>query len=511
LKDDPESLEVVVFTKDRGPLTKQIALVDGQVKSDSTACSMGHGRARRVRLNNIEQLGPLIEKLESNQALGLGPMRPDAGDEVAIATDGELVANPRPNTIARTSENFAYVSGKPALVLHDYDAKGMPPAVAAKIESLGSFWGALTSVLPALRDTGRVVRRSTSSGLMRNDTGEKLDGSAGVHAFVVAKDGADAERYLNALHDRCWLAGLGWCVVSKAGSLLERSIVDRMVGLGERLVFEGAPIVEPPLVQDQSVRRPEVHAGGWLDTATTCPSLSATEIAAKAALRGAEDQRLDGEAKRVRSTYVEEEAKKLVGHRRGMTIAEAKAAIEKRVGGILLPDFILPWDNPDLYATVGQVLDNPAAFEGQTLADPIDGDERGKAKVMLDKDDGLPFIHTFAHGGGVYRLRYDARSIRERIAKAADKVTAFAELMLAADVDAVEEETLIKQLKGETGVGVRAIKAKLKEVKAERNQQRAADGFELDKTGAPIKNQRNIRRAMELLTSSVTTSSTIEC
>ena len=168
-------IEIVVFTKDRGPLTKRISLVNGEVKSDGSACSMARGRARRVKLNGVEQLGPLIEKLKSNQAIALGAMRPDAGDEVEIATKGELAANPRDGALARTGENFAYAEGKPALVLFDHDTKGMPDSVSAKIESLGGFWGALVSVLPALRDAARVVRRSTSSGLSRIDTGEKFE------------------------------------------------------------------------------------------------------------------------------------------------------------------------------------------------------------------------------------------------------------------------------------------------------------------------------------------------
>jgi hypothetical protein len=132
-----------------------------------------------------------------------------------------------------------------------------------------------------------------------------------------------------------------------------------MVGLGERLVFEGAPIVEPPLQQDAATRKPEVHAGARLDTSTTCPSLSATEIATKTALRAAEDQRLDPEARERHKLYVQEEARKLVGHRKGMTLDEARSAIEKRVGGVLLADFILPWDNDELLATVGDVPRSP--------------------------------------------------------------------------------------------------------------------------------------------------------
>ena len=105
----------------------------------------------------------------------------------------------------------------------------MPADVAAELKRLGGFWGALLTVLPALGDVARVTRRSTSSGLSRSDTGEGA-GSDGIHVYVAVQDGADSERFLRALHDRCWLAGLGWMMVSASGALLERSIVDRMVG-----------------------------------------------------------------------------------------------------------------------------------------------------------------------------------------------------------------------------------------------------------------------------------------
>jgi hypothetical protein len=470
------SIELVLFTKSGGPLTKRISLVDDKVKADASACSMASGQARRVRLGGLEDLAPLIEKLDFNQAIALGALRSDLADEVAVATKGELAYQPRDGAIARTAENLGYVEGRAALVLLDYDTKGMPAAVAAKIASLGGFWGALVSVLPPLRDIGHVVRPSTSSGLVRTDTGEKLPGSSGVHTYLIASDGSDAVRFLDALHDRCWLAGLGWCVVSKDGKLLERSIIDRMVGQGERLVFEGPPIVIPPLSQDQAARRPQVHSGAQLDTRAACPSLNASEVCRKGELRAEEDRRLGGEAKQARAAYVDEEAKKLVGHREGMTLAEARAAVEKRVGGTLLADFILPWDNEDVRATVGHVLDNPDPFEGQTLADPIEGVDYGrcKAKVMLGSD-GLPFINSFAHGHAVYRLRYDARSIRERIEKAADKAETFAKLMLAFDEDPIEEERLVKEVAKAEGVTVRAIRSKLDDAKRERDSKARGD------------------------------------
>src|SRR4029077_5697035 len=150
--------------------------------------------------------------------------------------------------------------------LLDYDSKGISTAVAAELKRAGGFWGALLTVLPTLKDTARVTRHSTSAGLSRADTGEALPGSDGGHVFVAGKDGADSERFLRALHDRCWLAWLGCMMSASSGALLERSIVDRMVGGPERLVFEGGPVLMPPLRQDKESRRPIAVDGVALDT-----------------------------------------------------------------------------------------------------------------------------------------------------------------------------------------------------------------------------------------------------
>ena len=193
--------EVTVLTKNRGILSKRISLVDGKVVPDGSACAMGHGRARRVRLAGLAGLAPLIERLGSDQAIALGALHADLGDEVEIATKEELAGAPRDGAVARTAANIRYVDGEPGLVLFDYDTKDMPPEVASKVEALGGFWCALVSVLPSLGAAGRVVRRSTSSGLVNVDTGEALPGSSGVHVYGEEEDAGDTERFLKTVHD----------------------------------------------------------------------------------------------------------------------------------------------------------------------------------------------------------------------------------------------------------------------------------------------------------------------
>ena len=279
----PAGIEITVFSKDGGPLTKRISLgADGKVASDGSACTMARGRAKRARLSSVAELAKLIESLESNQAIGLGALRSDLPDEVAIVTKAEAGNG---GGVARTGSNFAYRHGHRALVLFDYDTKGMTAEVSTLVAELGGFWPALVSVIPDLGSVGHLIRSSTSAGLVRSDTGEVFAGSSGRHGYVVIKDGADPERFLATLHERCWLAGLGWMVVGVAGQLLERSVIDRMVGAPERLVFEGPPVVEPPLKQDAAGRKPQVADGDVLDSMRACPPLTVVE---KQALRQAE-------------------------------------------------------------------------------------------------------------------------------------------------------------------------------------------------------------------------------
>jgi hypothetical protein len=187
----------------------------------------------------------------------------------------------------------------------------MPPAVAAEMKKIGGFWPALVSVLPALGDTARVTRRSTSSGLFRSNTGKKVSGSDGIHVYVEVQDGADIERFLGALHEHCWVAGLGWMVVSASGALLERSIVDRMVGGPARLVFEGGPVLVPPLKQDKESRRPVAVDGGVLDTVTACPPLTIVETAKLVDMKVRERLRLAPEMAKARAKFVGVQAKSL--------------------------------------------------------------------------------------------------------------------------------------------------------------------------------------------------------
>jgi hypothetical protein len=469
--------EITLFVKSGGPLTKRISLeADGSLKSDGSACVMAQGEARRVHITDVFALGALIERLQPNEAIALGALRAGLADPVQVVSKQKL--NGAPKAIARTGADIIYRKGQPALALLDFDTKGMPGDVAAALRQHGGYWPALVAVLPELQTIARVTRRSTSAGLSRSDTGKYLPGSDGLHAYVAVKDGTDIERFLKTLHARCWLVGLGWMMVGAGGQLLERSIIDRMVGAPERLVFEGGPILDPPLQQAKESRRPIAVEGDLLDTARACPPLTIVETAQLRELKAKWSHRLADASANTRAAFIAKQAKRLA-ESKGILAKEAMRTIARQCEGVLLPDLVLPFDDSDFAGcTVADVIADPDKFEGATLADPLEGAHYGicKAQVMR-RGDGTIWIHSFAHGRTVYELKLNATAVRAAIERANKEavVTLFIELAVAADLDDEELEVLRNLAADKSGINRRTIMGMLKAALEKRAAQRAQE------------------------------------
>jgi hypothetical protein len=159
------AFEITKFSRSDGPLTKRISLgPDGSVRSDSSRCTMAHGAAQRVAIADMRELASLIGILRSHEAPALGSLQADLPDRVDIATKRileKLNGSAAPHIIARTGDHFVLRPGRPALALLDFDAKGMPPHMAVKLDELGGFWSGIVSVCPVLAKVARLVRCST--------------------------------------------------------------------------------------------------------------------------------------------------------------------------------------------------------------------------------------------------------------------------------------------------------------------------------------------------------------
>jgi hypothetical protein len=490
--EDMSPSEIVLLTKSDGPLTKEIRLDEnGVLHSDGSACVMSRGSARRVPIPDIVQLGELINGLEPNQALTLGSLRPDLPDEVEVATKAIVAqrainGTARRDIISRSADNIVFKSGQRGFVLLDFDTKGMPAEIAEQLKRAGGLWPALLSVIPELDSVARLARASTSAGLYDQSTGTWVPGSNGEHVYLSVRDVADSARFLKALHARCWLAGYGWMLVGRSGQMLERSIVDRSVGAPERLVFEGVPVLVEPLAQDAEARRPRITEGKWLDTLVACPPLTIAEMSQVDELRRKAKHQLDGSSAKALEEFIGTQADALV-KRSGVTMRVARETIHRQCSGELLPSIALPFDDPTLTGkTVADVLADPAAFEGETLADPLEGIDYGrcKAKIMRRRD-GTPWIHSFAHGRTVYELMLDAATVRTAISTAdkGDVLSLLAELLVRAVVSPAEEEDLKAYARGRTGTAPRefarqfkkACEAKAEDARKEAHERRMAE------------------------------------
>jgi hypothetical protein len=407
--------EITVFEKSDGPLTKRIALVDGKIVNDSSACRMANGFARRVKIDTMQVLADLINTFTASEAYALGRLTDGLPDRVRVVRRDKLNGAGDPFVIARTKDYVVFKEGEPGFDLLDVDCKGMPETVERLLNECGGVLGALCRVLPALKTVARVERASTSSGLRNRDTGETIPGSGGLHIVIPVLDAADIPRFLSDLHDRLWLAGFGWGIVSAAGSFLERSLIDKSVGSPERLIFEGPPIIEPPL--EQEGRNAVAHDGFVLDT-RLCPPLTNGEKARVLELKDTEKHRLAPQLKAAREAWSAEYIKRLTAS--GKTKAEARALIDRWIDRQELSGaFPLPFDDQKIAGTtVADVLAAPDKYINETLSDPFEGPAYGRGKaIIFQHRNGSLFINSFAHGGIKYELKDERDAEVERLAK----------------------------------------------------------------------------------------------
>jgi hypothetical protein len=448
-------------------MSKRISLTDdGKPHSDGSECRMVTGTATRAFAGKASDLARIIRSCGSNQAIALGALRKDLSSPVSVTTKDRLDQNP--GAIARAQGFIDYRPECPAWALIDFDTKGMAKEVSDRIDAAGGMWNALLTVAPELESAARVSRASTSAGLYRTDSGEQIPGSNGVHHFVLVLDGGDIERFLKDLHDRCWLHGFGWHLIGRAGQLLDRSIVDRMVGSGERLCFEGAPRIVPPLAQDAAKRVPEGFEGDTIDSARVVPRLSEYERLRVNKAKAESAKALGKSAGEVRNKHDKELAEK-ISAKSGATPATALRLVQARHRGVLYPDVELEFDHLGV-VTIGAVLADADRYVGATLADPMEGVDYGRCKAMVMKaDEGGLLIHSFAHGRSIYFLRYDLKSAKAAFeAPGVGTVDHAMAILAQAELEADELDEFIKFVSKTLGVGVMPLKARIKKERAER-------------------------------------------
>jgi hypothetical protein len=473
----PDPPELTLFGNAHGALTKQFALDADGILVKTEGGQMTVGAAQRIAINDVQALAELIGAMSSNQALALGSMPPGLPAQVSVTTKKALNGRTAPATITRSRDYLTFGEGRRGFCLGDFDRKGITAEVQDKLEQSGGFVAALGTVIPELKNTGCVVRASTSAGLFRTDTGQRFADSGGIHLYLGIKDVSDSERFLKTLHDRCWLMGLGWYAISAAGTLLARSIIDRAVATPEHLCFEGPPILGPGLAQDKAARMPKARDGDWLDTRAACPPLTVIEQSRLKELQTKAAFALNAECVRVRTAWLERRTTE-IAHTTGITEQAARTVAIKHAEGVLLPAVELTFADPAIgIVTVGDVLADPDKHVDEPLADPWEGPSYGRqtAKVLRRPDDSI-FVISFAHGGQTFELKFDAETIKKILNEtaASNVVATMINHVLAGSLDEVETDILVRQAAKAANVGLRPVQQKLKQARMQHDKQQKA-------------------------------------
>lgn len=397
--DAPKAIECTLVTS-IDALTKTCGVDAAGHLTKKMAKALYAGTFRRVAFpaaptEALTDLADVLERLTSQQAIICAP--PRAGrNEWNIALHGGQ--SPSKGSIARTQENFPVVEG-PALFAMDFDTAEFPLDLLARIREAGSLSEALASVFEGFRRAAMLGRNSASAGVAFRDKSPKENGQ---HRYFIVKDGTDIEDFAQRLADRLMLAGFLWGKITATGAVLERTLFDVHASADvSRLFFEADPII----ADDRLVsvpRRPNIVSGGMLDT-RLLPPLTEEERQRLAVMIRDLKARLAPRAEAIREAYENERIADLIT--RGRDPESARRTVR---GTLETHDLPIDWEihfDDDTIATVGEILENPPAFDRKTCADPLEPDYNGgRGLAMVLSSHRTYEIKSFAHGGIKYSL-----------------------------------------------------------------------------------------------------------
>ncbi len=437
-------VELVVVENWNRRLTKAYRSThDGKtIEKDQSTVGTGFGRLVRVTLPRdkpIASLAALLTACPENQAFMPGRL-PDG------ASMRRMIIKPRWRALPEAERALAgsgplyrgkhcirYASGKPALLIIDFDIKDLPDAVRERIKQAGGLRKVLAAIDPRWNTIGFLERPSVSTGIRDKRTGVITPGG-GTHLYVIVHDGGDLARYVKALFDRLLLAGFGWVNLSAAGSLLKRSAIDQAAsGVGYWLAFEANAVLETRphgdyLEHVPGARRCEWHEGPRLDT-RALPDLTDDEERHVAEVWSGLKAEKEPEARAIRLARGAKDIARLVKAGVKKDDAERLVLMRAEIGRLPLDDEY--WFDEALpsgrhSATGWELLENMDAwFAGRgtrTGADPLEPDypNVGSGVVASDKawwkvnthsqQTGL-FVKSQAHGGQKFILAHDAADV----------------------------------------------------------------------------------------------------
>ena len=363
-----------------GIMTKTINIVDGQLKKDGSQCWLSTGTAETITLQ-FNELPAFLDTVQKNQSVAWGISEHRGTKIVKQAIEASLE-----DAISRTNKHFSFPKGEPAVMMNDNDTSMSTADLLAKIEK----------VMPEFKGVARVERPSCSSDIYAGD--QLLTSKETGRVYYLVGDGSQIPRIGKILHQRMILAGHGHIQITKSGAMLVRSLVDDCVWQPERLDFVAAPVLGEGL--ERRVPKARYTDGAALVAANVQDLTDEEELRLDEVIKGLKAV-AKPEADKIKALYIGDEADKLIKSRK-IPKPDAVTIVKQRTAGNLIDGDVLHFDDLGT-VSVADVLSDPAKYDLESLADPLEPDY-GRCKAMFFANDGTPTIHSFAHGSRVYHL-----------------------------------------------------------------------------------------------------------
>jgi len=358
-----------------------------------SAAQIYEGTFELRQAQGIAGLLEVINGLDNKLALTYGVPKIEA-DRGKIVTQRALMNGADEDAIARDRDHFHYVVGAPGVLMLDCDPrKGYSPRPWPELDAI------LCGVMPELKDVQRAWRPSSSAFIYRTDTDEELIGIGGWRCYLMVDDASRIPDVGALLYQRLWAAGHGYIQLSKAGSQLDRSIIDASVWQPERLDFAAAPYMSVGLE-----RRPPVDVilpgEPMLKTEGIPPCMPMGEWRRSSTVLHKAKNETKPKAEKTRTRFVKErvEEAQRKGHKLSSTVVERAARDQ-----VLSREFIVQIDGGE--KTIGELLDDPDRWHEMRMPDPMEPEYASDPRIAIAYiKQHTPIIWSWAHGGITYRL-----------------------------------------------------------------------------------------------------------
>ena len=378
-------------------MTKVLDVDEHGVLTKTPAAHLSRGTFEVKKVDTLKKLKTLIESLNNNEILLYGI-------PVSQQTSGTIASRKQAvnGDITRTREAFAFSTGPSWLMLDiDVDEDTLARGPDTSWEGIYNLLG---QCIPDFRTTiPHLKGHSAGSYIFCKNTSEQLIGERGKRIYIQVANGSDIPRAGRALSERLKAKGCLHYKISKAGTLLERGLIDDQMFQPERIDFCSGARCTGNCYQDRPKLECVNSGKDPLDTAGVIKDIKQVEEIELAQHRTTQSLRVEDEKNIQREKWC---AERMQDKPKNVSVDEFKATLNAAAnGGTLDADFpiILAPDRKPVM--VAELLADPRGYNGVLCYDPLEPDYNNFSPVgKVYLNGARPLVYSMAHGGRKYFL-----------------------------------------------------------------------------------------------------------